>query len=281
MRLPSAFLPEEDQGIMLTQVQLPVGSTQGQTIEVLKKMENYFLEEEQSAVESIFTVAGFSFAGRGQNSGIAFVRLRDWSERDLSTDGVQHVVQRAMGYFSTIREAVVFALNPPSIPALGTSDGFNFQLQDQAGLGHEALSEARDQLLGAANQHPALAGVRHERPGGYAPVQAQRGPRGSAGDGHLAVADQQHPGGGLGLQLRQRLRRPGPRETGLCAGRRALPHAARGHRRLVRAQRHRRNGAVLGLRQRRVDLRLAAAGALQRPVVDEHPGQRGVRLQYR
>ncbi|MEP4523983.1 MAG: efflux RND transporter permease subunit, partial [Alloalcanivorax venustensis] len=93
MRLPSAFLPEEDQGIMLTQVQLPVGSTQGQTIEVLKKMENYFLEEEQGAVESIFTVAGFSFAGRGQNSGIAFVRLRDWSERDLSTDGVQHVVQ--------------------------------------------------------------------------------------------------------------------------------------------------------------------------------------------
>ena len=161
MRLPSAFLPEEDQGIMLTQVQLPVGSTQGQTIEVLKKMENYFLEEEQGAVESIFTVAGFSFAGRGQNSGIAFVRLKDWSERDLSEDGVQHVVQRAMGYFSTIREAVIFALNPPSIPALGTSDGFNFQLQDQSGLGHEALSEARDQLLAAANQHPALTGVRH------------------------------------------------------------------------------------------------------------------------
>ncbi|HAI25477.1 MAG TPA: hydrophobe/amphiphile efflux-1 family RND transporter, partial [Alcanivorax sp.] len=83
MRLPSAFLPEEDQGIMLTQVQLPVGSTQGQTIEVLKKMENYFLNEEEDAVESIFTVAGFSFAGRGQNSGIAFVRLKDWSERDL------------------------------------------------------------------------------------------------------------------------------------------------------------------------------------------------------
>jgi multidrug efflux pump len=161
MRLPSAFLPEEDQGIMLTQVQLPVGSTQGQTIEVLKKMENYFLNEEQGAVESIFTVAGFSFAGRGQNSGIAFVRLKDWSERDLSEDGVQHVVQRAMGYFSTIREAVIFALNPPSIPALGTSDGFNFQLQDQSGLGHEALSEARDQLLAAANQHPALTGVRH------------------------------------------------------------------------------------------------------------------------
>jgi len=161
MRLPSAFLPDEDQGIMLTQVQLPVGSTQGQTIDVLEKMENYFLEEETDAVDSIFTVAGFSFAGRGQNSGIAFVRLKDWSERDLSTDGVQDVVQRAMGYFSTIREAVIFALNPPSIPALGNSSGFNFQLQDQGGLGHQALSQARDRLLGAANQHEALTRVRH------------------------------------------------------------------------------------------------------------------------
>jgi len=161
MRLPSAFLPDEDQGIMLTQVQLPVGSTQGQTIDVLEKMENYFLEEETDAVDSIFTVAGFSFAGRGQNSGIAFVRLKDWSERDLSTDGVQNVVQRAMGYFSTIREAVIFALNPPSIPALGNSSGFNFQLQDQGGLGHQALSQARDRLLGAANQHEALTRVRH------------------------------------------------------------------------------------------------------------------------
>ncbi|UWN51733.1 Multidrug efflux pump subunit AcrB [Alcanivorax sp. ALC70] len=158
-RLPSAFLPEEDQGILLTQVQLPVGSTLGQTMDVLGKMENYYLNEEK-AVTSIFTVGGFSFAGRGQNSGIAFVRLKDWEERDLSVDGVQQVIGRSMGYFSQIREAIIFALNPPAIPALGTSGGFNFQLQDRGGQGHDALVQARDQLLGAANQAGNLTQVR-------------------------------------------------------------------------------------------------------------------------
>ncbi|HEX5678204.1 MAG TPA: efflux RND transporter permease subunit [Alcanivorax sp.] len=159
-RLPGAFLPEEDQGILLTQVQLPVGSTQQQTIEVLKKMEHYFLEEED-AVQSLFTVAGFSFAGRGQNSGIAFVRLKDWEDRDLSTDGVKQVIGRAMAHFSGIREAVIFALNPPAIPSLGTSSGFNMQLQDRGGKGHEALVAAREQLLAAANQSPLLTQVRY------------------------------------------------------------------------------------------------------------------------
>ena len=161
MRLPSAFLPEEDQGILLTQVQLPVGSTQGQTLEVLDKVEHYFLEEESEAVESVFTVAGFSFAGQGQNSGLAFVRLKDWSERDLGQDGVNAVIGRAMGAFSQVREAVIFALNPPAIPALGVASGFNFQLQDQGGQGHQALVDANNQLLGQANQHPALTQVRY------------------------------------------------------------------------------------------------------------------------
>lgn len=160
-RLPTAFLPEEDQGIMLAQVQLPVGSTQEQTIEVLKKMEYYFLEEEKDAVQSIFTVAGFSFAGRGQNSGIAFVRLRDWSDRDLSTDGIDQIIGRAMGYFGSVREAIIFALNPPSIPALGVASGFNFQLQDRGGLGHDALNQAMGQLLGQANQDPSMVQVRY------------------------------------------------------------------------------------------------------------------------
>ncbi len=160
-RLPTAFLPEEDQGIMLAQVQLPVGSTQEQTIEVLKKMEHYFLEEEKDAVQSIFTVAGFSFAGRGQNSGIAFVRLRDWEDRDLSTDGIDQIIGRAMGYFGGIREAIIFALNPPSIPALGVASGFNFQLQDRGGLGHDALNQAMGQLLGQANQDPSMVQVRY------------------------------------------------------------------------------------------------------------------------
>jgi multidrug efflux pump len=161
MRLPSAFLPEEDQGILLAQVQLPTGATQEQTIEVLKKMEKHFLEDESQAVESMFTVAGFSFAGRGQNSGLAFVRLKDWSERDLDKDGVQAVIGRAMGALSQVREAVIFALNPPAIPALGVASGFNFQLQDRGGQGHDALAEARNTLLARANQNPALSQVRY------------------------------------------------------------------------------------------------------------------------
>ncbi|MGP4845380.1 efflux RND transporter permease subunit [Marinobacter sp. 1Y8] len=161
MRLPTAFLPDEDQGILLAQVQLPVGSTQQQTIEVLKKMEHHFLVEESDVVESMFSVAGFSFAGQGQNSGLAFVRLKDWGDRDLSKDGVEAIIGRAMGAFSQVREAIIFALNPPSIPALGVASGFNFQLQDRAGLGHAALVEARNTLLGKANQDPAMVQVRY------------------------------------------------------------------------------------------------------------------------
>ncbi len=160
MRLPSSFLPEEDQGMMFTLVTLPAGSTQEQTVDVLKKMENYYLNEETSAVDGLFTVAGFSFTGQGQNAGLAFVNLKDWSERDLSVDGVDQVVGRSMGFFASIREAMIFALNPPSIPELGNASGFDFQLLDQAGRGHEALIQARNQLLGMASQDPRLAGVR-------------------------------------------------------------------------------------------------------------------------
>ena len=160
MRLPSSFLPDEDQGILLAQVQLPVGSSQAQTIDVLEKMEHHFLVNEAEAVESMFSVAGFSFSGRGQNSGLAFVRLKDWSERDLEQNGVNAIIGRAMTEFSQVREAVIFALNPPSIPALGVASGFNFQLQGRGGLGHEAMVEARNTLLAQANQHPALSQVR-------------------------------------------------------------------------------------------------------------------------
>ncbi|MGJ3255175.1 MAG: efflux RND transporter permease subunit [Alcanivorax sp.] len=160
MRLPSSFLPEEDQGMMFTLVTLPAGSTQEQTVDVLKKMETYYLNEETSAVDGLFTVAGFSFTGQGQNAGLAFVNLKDWNERDLSVDGVDQVVGRSMGFFASIREAMIFALNPPSIPELGNASGFDFQLLDQAGRGHDALIQARNQLLGMASQDPRLAGVR-------------------------------------------------------------------------------------------------------------------------
>lgn len=161
MRLPSAFLPEEDQGMLIALVQLPVGSSQEQTIEVLKKIEDHFLDNESDAVQSMFAAAGFSFSGRGQNSGIAFIRLKDWDERDLEKDGVQAVVGRAWGAFSQIREAFVFAINPPAIPALGVASGFNFQLQDRSGMGHEALMGATYQVLGQANQHEMMNQVRY------------------------------------------------------------------------------------------------------------------------
>ncbi|MDV2077933.1 efflux RND transporter permease subunit [Marinobacter xestospongiae] len=161
MRLPTAFLPDEDQGILLAQVQLPVGSTQGQTLEVLDKLEHHFLVDEAEAVESMFVVAGFSFAGQGQNSGLAFVRLKDWEDRDLDTNGVDAIIGRAMGAFSQIREAVIFALNPPSIPALGVASGFDFYLQDRGGQGHQALVDASSSLLGQGNQHPVLTQVRY------------------------------------------------------------------------------------------------------------------------
>ena len=161
MRLPSAFLPEEDQGMLIALVQLPVGSSQEQTIEVLKKIEDHFLDNESDAVQSMFAAAGFSFSGRGQNSGIAFIRLKDWDERDLEKDGVQAVVGRAWGAFSQIREAFVFAINPPAIPALGVASGFNFQLQDRSGMGHEALMGATYQVLGQANQHEKMNQVRY------------------------------------------------------------------------------------------------------------------------
>ncbi|HRP95613.1 MAG TPA: efflux RND transporter permease subunit [Rhodocyclaceae bacterium] len=160
MRMPSAYLPDEDQGVMFNQVMLPAGATQERTIEVLKKVEQHFLENERGTVRSIFTVAGFSFGGSGQNMGIGFVNLRDWSERGEPGMKVQDVAARAMGAFSQIREAMVFAFVPPAVLELGTSSGFTVQLQDRAGLGHDALVAARNQLLGMAAQDPRLVGVR-------------------------------------------------------------------------------------------------------------------------
>ncbi|MBB1352591.1 MULTISPECIES: efflux RND transporter permease subunit [Pseudoalteromonas] len=158
--LPTAFLPDEDQGILFNQVSLPAGSTTQQTLEVVKKVENHFLNDQSEAVNGIFTVTGFSFAGSGQNSAIAFVNLKHWDERQRDELSVQGVAGKAMGYFSTIKEAFVFAFPPPAIVELGTANGFNIFLQDRVGLGHEALLAARNQLLGLASQSPILAGVR-------------------------------------------------------------------------------------------------------------------------
>ncbi|BFM21568.1 efflux RND transporter permease subunit [Gilvimarinus japonicus] len=158
-RLPGSFLPDEDQGLMFTQMTLPVGSTKERSIAVMNDVENYYLSQDDT-VESVFSVIGFSFSGRGQNNGIAFVRMKDWSERTGDGQDVHSVAGAAMGYFSTIKEAMVFAFVPPAITQLGTSTGFNLQLKDLGGVGHEALMEARNQLLGMASQESTLVGVR-------------------------------------------------------------------------------------------------------------------------
>ena len=160
MRLPTSFLPEEDQGILFSMVQLPTGATQQRTLKVLEKLEHHFMEDEKASVASVFTVAGFSFAGNGQNAGLAFVRLKDWSERKSPDLSVKAVAGRAMGAFSQIREAMVFAFAPPAVMELGNASGFDLQLQDQGGLGHEALMAARNQLLGMAAKNPLLMAVR-------------------------------------------------------------------------------------------------------------------------
>lgn len=159
-RLPGSFLPDEDQGIMFTQMTLPVGSTKERSMAVMDKVENYFLQQEAENVESVFSVIGFSFSGRGQNNGIAFVKMRDWSERQRPDQHVKAIAGRAMGFFMQMREAMVFPFVPPAITQLGTSSGFNMQLQDLGGQGHEALMAARNQLLGMAAQDPRLTGVR-------------------------------------------------------------------------------------------------------------------------
>src|SRR5882724_6057616 len=159
-RLPTSFLPDEDQGILFVQALLPAGATQERTLNVLREVERHFMEDEKEAVEALFTVAGFSFAGSGQNAGLGFIRLRDYKDRPGANNSVRAVAQRAMGSFSKLRDAIASAFAPPAVLELGVANGFDMYLQDRAGLGHEALLAARNQLLGAAAKDPALAAVR-------------------------------------------------------------------------------------------------------------------------
>ena len=158
MRLPTSFLPNEDQGYLITNVQLPAGAAKERTEAALQEVEQFMLA--QPEVQSIVTVAGFSFSGQGQNAGLAFVMLKDWAERAGAEHSAQAVSGRATGALMGVRDAFMFALSPPPIPELGTATGFSFRLQDRGGKGHEALLAARNQLLGMASQSKVLAGVR-------------------------------------------------------------------------------------------------------------------------
>ena len=160
LQLPTSFLPTEDRGTLFVLWSAPPGATMGRTLETAQTVERHFLENEKSAVEGLFTVSGFSFAGRGQNMGLAFVRLKDWSLRQTPGLDAAAVAGRAMGSLSKVKDAMVFTIMPPSVPGLGNATGFNVQLVDRAGLGHTALLAARNQLLGLAAQQPTLVGVR-------------------------------------------------------------------------------------------------------------------------
>ena len=159
-RMPTGFLPDEDQGYLISIVQLPSGATQERTVQVLSGMEQHFLK--QPEVAKVVGVAGFSFFGKGQDAAIAFVRLKDWDERTGANDHALKVAQRANMALFSIKQAMIFALNPPPIPELAAVGGFDFRLQDRGGLGREKLMEARNMVLGMASQEPRLAGVRPE-----------------------------------------------------------------------------------------------------------------------
>ncbi|HSO44686.1 MAG TPA: efflux RND transporter permease subunit, partial [Rhodoferax sp.] len=152
--LPTSFLPNEDQGTMLVNVQLPPGATRERTLDVMQQVEGFMLK--QPEVQGMVSVLGFSFSGQGQNAALAFVTLKDWSERTGPGSSAQALAGRAFGALSGIRDAFIFPLSPPPIPELGASSGFSFRLQDRAGLGHEALLSARNQLLGMAAQSKVL-----------------------------------------------------------------------------------------------------------------------------
>ena len=157
-RLPTSFLPAEDQGTMLVNVQLPPGATQQRTSKVMEQVEAYVLK--QPEVQSMVSVLGFSFSGQGQNAALAFVTLKDWSQREGPGQSAQEIAGRAFGALAGIRDAFIFPLSPPPIPELGVASGFTFRLQDRGGAGHEALTAARNQLLGLAGQSKLLAQVR-------------------------------------------------------------------------------------------------------------------------
>lgn len=160
VRLPTSFLPTEDQGMMYLMTSAPSGATLERSLDSLKQVEDYFLENEQQNIEHLFTVSGFSFAGRAQNVGFGFVGLKDWKERKNPNQSVMAISGRAMGALSQIKDAMVFTFFPPPIRELGNASGFDLQLLDRKGRGHEFLMNARNQILGMAAKNSLLMGVR-------------------------------------------------------------------------------------------------------------------------
>ena len=159
-KIPGSFLPDEDQATLFAIVQLPAGATQDRTLQALKQLEHHFLVEQKDSVDAVFSVAGFSFAGSGQNAGFAFIKLKPWDQRSAKHQKAQAVAGAAMGAMSKLRDGTVFVFAPPAVSELGNASGFDLMLQDRANLGHDALMAARNQLLGALMKEPGLVAVR-------------------------------------------------------------------------------------------------------------------------
>ena len=157
-RLPTSFLPQEDQGYIIVNIQLPAGATLERTQAVVEQVEGYLLK--QPEVANMVAVMGFSFSGQGQNAALSFVSLKPWDERKGAEHGADAVAGRAMGALSGVKDAFIFSLSPPPIPELGVSAGFNLRLQDRSSQGHDALLAARNQLLGMTAQSKVVSGVR-------------------------------------------------------------------------------------------------------------------------
>ncbi len=158
LRLPSAFLPNEDQGLLLAQVAMPPGATQQRTLDTVNQVRDHFAK--QDAVEGVFSIAGFGFAGRGQNVGLAFINLKPWAQRNIETESAQAIIEGSKKPFSKIKDGEVFAFNLPSVRGLGNATGFDLQLQDRGNIGHDALGEARSELIRLAKKSPVVTNVR-------------------------------------------------------------------------------------------------------------------------
>ncbi len=256
LRMPTAYLPDEDQGILLAQVIMPKGATLEQTGKVTEQIQRYFQEKEKEAVESCMTIAGIGFSGRAQNNGMVFVKLKDWELRDRADLKAKAIAGRAMAALSSIRNAMVFAFPPPAVVELGTAKGFDFQLLDRGGLGHAALMAAQKPASRDRGQGPAADRGSAQQHGGCARIPDRRGlgkGRRPGGPHHLHPPDHL---GGLRQRLCQRLHPGRPGQAGVRPGRRPLPHAAQGPGKTLCPEYGGEDGPLFLLRLRPLDVRL-------------------------
>ena len=281
-RLPTGFLPDEDTGAVFTLVAEPSGATLPRTDRALDHVRDYFLKSESKNVEGIFTVGGFSFAGQGQNAGIAFLPLKPFDERSGTANSSKAIADRATGALSQYRDALIISFIPPPALELGNATGFDLQLVDSGNVGHAKLTEARNMLLGMAMQDKRLTGVR--------PVSLEDAPQLTVDvdqDKARALGTRHRPDQPdhrqrLGRVVHQRFHRPRPGQARLCPGRRILSPAARRRRRPLRPRRRRQeHGAVHRFLDPALGQRADPAVALQRPALAADPGLARARRQHR